>query len=34
MHIYILTVIFAILVGQIELKKLTEDAALQSHTMP
>ena len=33
-QIFILTVIFAILVGHIELKKLTENAGLQSHTMP
>ena len=31
--ILILTVIFAILVGHIELKTLTEKAGLQSHTM-
>ena len=29
-----LTVIFAILVGHIEWKKLTENAGLKSHTMP
>ena len=33
-QIFILTVIFTILVGHIELKKLTENAGLQSHTMP
>ena len=31
---FILTVIFAILVGHIVLKKLTENAEFQSHTMP
>ena len=33
-RIFILTVIFAILVGHIELKNLKENAGLQSHTMP
>ena len=32
-QIFILTAIFVILVGHIELKKLMENAGLQSHTM-